>query len=172
MRIIPDASAKPFNRRSGRCALYYVPFDRACRIGAVGTAVFELDMASWLSQQLGMNVYPLRIPQKRTSYPYLTYTPVDGDSILKLSGPSRLYFSRIQFDSYSPIYGDSARLDAALESVFADYIGIMGAFHVENITRHPRQAFADTPPVSSDAAMFRTMSEFTFWYYKNPFSLS
>lgn len=130
---------------------------------------FELQMSFWLATQLGTAVYPLKIPQKATSYPAMVYTVVGGDSILLLSGPALFYWSTIQFDSYSTFYADSANLDASLEALLAPYVGPMGTAQVVNAVRHPRRTGVDAPPASSDDGMFRTMSEWTFWYFKNPY---
>jgi hypothetical protein len=131
--------------------------------------VFEIEMSYWLAGQVGATVYPNRIPQKNPSYPALVYTLVDADSILLLSGPAKYYWSRIQFDSYSDVYADAANLDASLEELLAPYVGAMGRALVTNATRERRTNQDDTPPVASDSGIFRTMSEWTFWYFKTPY---
>lgn len=128
--------------------------------------VFDIEMAEWLASELGVACYPLRVPQEVTSadYPVLTYTLVDGDSNLLLSGPAGQAWREYQFDVYGPDYAAAATLDVQLRKLLQVLSGPMGRVTVQEANRHRPSGFYESPPDGSDDGIYRFMSEYTIWY--------
>jgi hypothetical protein len=126
--------------------------------------IFNSEFAWWLGQQLGVGVYPLKIPQRRTDYPYLTYTIVDGDSALKSSGPAGLAWRHYQLDAFSTSYPDAETLAEQLRNVLQGYAGAAGNAIIVNANLHRPATEYDNTPDSSDAGVYRFCSEYMIWY--------
>jgi hypothetical protein len=127
--------------------------------------LFDVEFAAWLAGLFpGVGFFPLKLPQEAIGYPLATYTLVDGDSLLVLSGPDGQAWRDYQVDCYSPDYVQALTLDRSIAKALQGLSGPMGRVHVQEANRHRPSSFYATPPDSSDDGIYRFMSEYTIWY--------
>lgn len=144
----------------------YFPDADGTSIATPEPVIFDVEMAEWLAGWLGVNCWPLKIPQEVTDYPALTYTLVDGESNLLLSGPAGQAWRSYQFDCYAADYAEAIALDDQLRRLLQPFKGLMGQVQVIEFNRHRPSNFYTTPPDGSDDGIYRHMSEYTVWYFE------
>ena len=161
----PANMPTPFVPPSGLASSYFAPTFFGSPAPLV---IFNREFSYWLACRLKVPVFPAKLPQKRVSYPYLTYLVVDGDSPLKASGPCGLAWRHYQLDAFSNDYAEAEELAEQLRISLAGYAGPCGLATISNANVHRPASNYDNPPDGSDDGVFRFLSEYLVQYVEPP----
>lgn len=129
--------------------------------------IIEDELANFVTTCLGVDCFPLKIPEDVTpdQFPLFRYSVVDSQSILDLSGATGLASINVQFDCYSPQFADALAMSNQLYQLLGSLRGQMGGAVVQGATRVRNTSNYTPPAENSDRGMYGYMSEYSIWYH-------
>ncbi len=125
---------------------------------------FPIDLWTFFTNKLSVNVEPGHISQADTAYPAITYQLITSDTVPCLEGDSGIKYDHYQFDSWSPNYFEAATAADSLFYALNGYKGLMGSTEVLTVTFQDSFSRWEKPVDADDVGVHRFMNEFLIAY--------
>ena len=128
---------------------------------------FAVALEAFLSDALGVSVWPLHVPQFATSYPQLTYRLLKRRSDMTTSGASKSVWVDYRLDAIATTKLDALNLAETLRGLLQGFRGGFGGLQVNGCRKIDRaQGFAATTWNSSQGT-YTVPSTYQFNYIRS-----
>ena len=126
--------------------------------------VLTNELVEWIGAKLGKTPLPNHLPQSNDTYPVISFTIFDGDTIMNLASPAGVSYIDVQFTIWSLSSMDAAMLQKRLLVALGGYRGPMGrAYCQAALAGRPNTTYTKAVDGSDDGT-YGDIREYRIWF--------